>query len=92
MNASTPRDRIGLDIGGTLTDFILLDTTHSEIHLHKWLTTPDDPSVGALEGLRELIAMTGISLADVADLVHGTTLVTNALIERQSAKLGLITT
>ena len=92
MTSSTPRYRIGLDIGGTFTDFILLDTAHSVIRLHKCLTTPDDPSVGALEGLRELIAAAEISLADVADVVHGTTLVTNALIERRGAKLGLITT
>ena len=45
------RYRIGFDIGGTFTDFILLDTQRNEIHLHKCLTTPHDPSVGALEGL-----------------------------------------
>ena len=49
-----PRYRIGFDIGGTFTDFILLDTKRNEIRLHKCLTTPDDPSVGALEGLAEL--------------------------------------
>ncbi|MDE2334894.1 MAG: hydantoinase B/oxoprolinase family protein [Rhodospirillales bacterium] len=88
----TPRYRIGFDIGGTFTDFILLDTQRSEIRLHKCLTTPDDPSVGALAGLGELIAAAGISMAEVADVVHGTTLVTNALIERRGAKLGLLTT
>ena len=45
------RYRIGFDIGGTFTDFILLDTQRNEIRLHKCLTTPHDPSVGALEGL-----------------------------------------
>jgi len=92
MTTTTPRYRIGFDIGGTFTDFILLDTTRAEIRLHKCLTTPEDPSVGALAGLDELIAASGISLAEVADIVHGTTLVTNALIERRGAKLGLITT
>jgi len=86
------RYRIGFDIGGTFTDFILLDTRRSEIRLHKCLTTPHDPSVGALEGLNELLSAAGLTFADVADAVHGTTLVTNTLIERTGARLGLITT
>src|SRR6478736_5765788 len=84
--------RIGFDIGGTFTDFILLDTQRNEIRLHKCLTTPQDPSVGALEGLAELLRAAGLTLADIGDVVHGTTLVTNALIERSGARLGLITT
>ena len=89
---TTGRFRIGFDIGGTFTDFILLDTERSEIRLHKCLTTPQDPSVGALQGLAELLQAAGLTLADIGDLVHGTTLVTNALIERSGARLGLITT
>jgi len=84
--------RIGFDIGGTFTDFILLDTQRNEIRLHKCLTTPHDPSVGALEGLTELLQAARLTLADIGDVVHGTTLVTNALIERSGARLGLITT
>jgi len=91
MTGST-RYRIGFDIGGTFTDFILLDAERSEIRLHKCLTTPQDPSVGALEGLAELLQAAGVALADIGDVVHGTTLVTNALIERSGARLGLITT
>ena len=91
MTASS-RYRIGFDIGGTFTDFILLDSLRSEIRLHKCLTTPHDPSVGALEGLAELLHAAGLDLADIGDVVHGTTLVTNALIERSGARLGLITT
>ncbi len=60
--------------------------------LHKRLTTPHDPSEAALIGIEELVAMAGIRLADVGEMVHGTTLVTNAVIERKGAKLGLITT
>ena len=86
------RWRIGFDIGGTFTDFILLDTQQNDIRLHKCLTTPADPSIGALEGLAQIVADAGIGLADIADIVHGTTLVTNALIERRGARLGLITT
>ncbi len=91
MSSST-RYRIGFDIGGTFTDFILLDTKLSEIRLHKCLTTPHDPSVGALEGLTELLHAANLTLSDIGDVVHGTTLVTNALIERRGARLGLITT
>ena len=89
---TTPRWRIGFDIGGTFTDFILLDATANDIRLHKCLTTPDDPSVGALEGLGQIVADAGLTLAEVGEIVHGTTLVTNALIERKGARLGLITT
>ena len=86
------RYRIGFDIGGTFTDFILLDAERNEIRLHKCLTTPHDPSVGALEGLTGLLDAAQLTLAEIGDVVHGTTLVTNALIERSGVRLGLITT
>jgi 5-oxoprolinase (ATP-hydrolysing)/N-methylhydantoinase A len=86
------RYRIGFDIGGTFTDFILHDGQTGAIRLHKCLTTPADPSLGALEGLSAICAAAGIALSDVHDVVHGTTLVTNALIERNGAPLGLLTT
>ena len=86
------RWRIGFDIGGTFTDFVLLDTVRSDLRLHKCLTTPHDPSVGALTGLTELLTAAGLGLPDVGEIVHGTTLVTNALIERNGARTGLITT
>ena len=60
--------------------------------MHKCLTTPDDPSVGALTGLREILSDKGLKFSDVDHLVHGTTLVTNALIERRGARTGLLTT
>ncbi len=84
--------RIGFDIGGTFTDFILTDPAAGSILLHKCLTTPADPSVGALHGLAEITEAAGIALSDVTEILHGTTLVTNAIIERKGAKLGLITT
>ena len=84
--------RVGLDIGGTFTDFVLYDSEQRRVALHKCLTTPHDPSIAALEGLGALTAEADITLADVAEIVHGTTLVTNAIIERRGAKLGLLTT
>ncbi|MFM8988585.1 MAG: hydantoinase/oxoprolinase N-terminal domain-containing protein, partial [Alphaproteobacteria bacterium] len=62
------------------------------IRLHKCLTTPDDPSRGALEGLEALAGAAGIAHADVGEVGHGTTLVTNAIIERRGASLGVLTT
>ena len=84
--------RIGFDIGGTFTDFILVDDTSGALHLHKCLTTPEDPSIGALAGMTDLLRAAGLGLAEVGHVVHGTTLVTNAIIERSGARLGLLTT
>jgi N-methylhydantoinase A len=86
------RYRIGVDIGGTFTDFALFDDATGEIMTHKRLTTPDDPSQAVVEGVRTLAAETGIAIAEVATLVHGTTLVTNALIERRGAPTAMLVT
>ena len=84
--------RIGLDIGGTFTDLVLADPRTGGLRLHKRLTTPEDPATGALDGLAAIVASHGVGLSDIGEIVHGTTLVTNAVIERKGAKLGLITT
>jgi 5-oxoprolinase (ATP-hydrolysing) len=95
--AAAPRSargscRVGLDIGGTFTDLVLLDEATGELRLHKILTTPDDPARAAMAGLLELCASAGVALRDVTALVHGTTLVTNAIIERRGARTALMTT
>ena len=92
MSAETARYRLGFDIGGTFTDFILADLAKQQIHLHKCLSTPDDPSVGALSGLTEILEQAGVSLGEVGHIVHGTTLVTNAVIGRRGCKVGVLTT
>ena len=92
MTAHSDRYRVGLDIGGTFTDFVLLDQATGEVRLRKCLTTPEDPSAGALEGLAALLAEAGLKMRDLAALVHGTTLVTNTIIERRGARVGLLTT
>lgn len=84
--------RVGLDIGGTFTDLVLLNETTGELRLHKILTTPEDPARAALAGLLELCAAAGVAVGDVTVLVHGTTLVTNAIIERSGARTALLTT
>ena len=92
MSNEPGRYRLGFDIGGTFTDFVLVDALESRIHLHKRLTTPGDPSIGALDGMAELLDRLDVPLAAIDYLVHGTTLVANALIERRGCRLGFLTT
>ncbi len=84
--------RLGIDVGGTFTDLVLIDDDTGQIHLTKTLTTPDHLAEGVLEGIKKILAQVGTSMQEVAYLVHGTTIGTNALIERKGARVGLITT
>ncbi|MGV3650867.1 MAG: hydantoinase/oxoprolinase N-terminal domain-containing protein, partial [Devosia sp.] len=84
--------RIGIDIGGTFTDCVLVSEATGETRLHKLLTTPTDPSDAVLEGVAALLKAGGIGIGDVSTLVHGTTLVTNALIERRGSPTGMLVT
>src|SRR5690606_14700273 len=86
------RCRIGFDIGGTFTDFVLLEEDGGRLHTYKALTTSADPAAGSIAGLEALVAKAGKSFADIADIVHGTTIVTNAVIERRGARTALLTT
>ncbi|MEM4846843.1 MAG: hydantoinase/oxoprolinase family protein [Thermosphaera sp.] len=88
----TSRYRVGIDIGGTFTDFVLFSDQAEELFQHKRLTTPQDPAEGALLGLDELLKIQGLNIADLDAIIHGTTLVTNAMIERRGCKTGLLTT
>jgi N-methylhydantoinase A len=84
--------RLGVDIGGTFTDFALVDAAGRRIGVHKQLTTPNDPSLAVLEGTATALAEAGIALSQLGEIVHGTTLVTNALIERRGAPTGMLVT
>jgi N-methylhydantoinase A len=84
--------RLGCDIGGTFTDFVLLDDRTGEIHINKCLTTPRDPSDAVEQGIRELAAGAPGFVEDLDEVIHGTTLVINSIIERKGARTGLITT
>ncbi len=86
------RHRVGVDIGGTFTDLVLIDDQTARRALGKVLTTPDDPSEGVERGLVELLGREGVEAGQVGTIVHGTTLVTNALIERRGARTALLTT
>ena len=86
--------RVGIDIGGTFTDFALLNG--ADVVLYKNLSTPQDRSVGVMRGLEQLAEMVGASprdfLGQCEAIVHGTTVADNTLIEMNGAMTGLITT
>jgi len=84
--------RLGCDIGGTFTDFVLLDDRNGEIHVNKCLTTPGDPSDAVEQGVRELAEKLPGLAEQLDEVIHGTTLVINAIIERKGARTGLLTT
>ena len=92
MKASNGGWRIGCDIGGTFTDFFAFNPGEGVIHAEKRLTTPDDPSRAVGEGLMELRAKIGDEGWAVDKIIHGTTLVINALIQQKGARVGLLTT
>jgi N-methylhydantoinase A len=84
--------RLGCDIGGTFTDFVLVNDDTGEFQINKCLTTPGDPSDAVEQGIRELLEQTPGFMPKIDEIIHGTTLVINAIIERKGAKTGLITT
>ena len=84
--------RLGCDIGGTFTDFVLVNDDTGEFTINKCLTTPGDPSDAVEQGIRELLERTPGFMPHIEEVIHGTTLVINAIIERKGAKTGLITT
>ncbi len=84
--------RLGCDIGGTFTDFVLLNDKTGEIHINKCLTTPADPSEAVEEGVKQLLDRIPGFIPHLEEIIHGTTLVINAIIERKGARTGLITT
>jgi len=92
MVDTKPSWRIGVDIGGTFTDIVLWDSLGGQLILDKILTTPNDPSQAVLEGVERVLKATEISAQDLTSVIHGTTLVANALIERKGVTTGLITT
>jgi len=84
--------RIGIDVGGTFTDVVLVDDATGQIHYAKTSTTPGNLADGVLGGIEKVLAIARKSIDDLAYIVHGTTIGTNALIERTGARTGLITT
>ena len=87
-----PQYRLGCDIGGTFTDFVLVNGDTGEFQINKCLTTPGDPSDAVEQGILELLEREPGFMPKIDEIIHGTTLVINAIIERKGAKTGLITT
>src|SRR6266540_358848 len=83
---------IGVDVGGTFTDFFAFEDLTERIVLHKVPSTPGNPAQAVIRGLRELSNRHGIDLNAVTRLSHGTTVATNALIQRRGGKVALVVT
>jgi len=92
MASEDRRYRLGFDIGGTFTDLVIADEATGEIRIVKVPSTPKNPNIGALQGLKRLLAESNVKAGQLAFAIHGTTIVTNTVIERKGAKTGLITT
>jgi N-methylhydantoinase A len=84
--------RIGIDVGGTFTDFTLLEESGGRVSFHKVPSTPQDPSEAIERGIAELLKTQRIAPSEVSHVGHGTTVATNLVIERKGAVTGLITT
>ena len=87
-----PEVRLGVDVGGTFTDFVVCDPDTGSFSVGKTLTTPHDLAVGIIQGTRETAERSGFEVSDISQVTYGTTLVANLLLERKGVKVGLITT
>ncbi|NVP57466.1 hydantoinase/oxoprolinase family protein [Mycoplana rhizolycopersici] len=84
--------RIGIDVGGTFTDFVLANPGEERLVYYKEPSTPDDPSRALIEGLKSLLEKAGIGAGQVATIMHGTTIGLNAIIQRRGATIALVVT
>ena len=75
--------RIGGDVGGTFTDLIYIDDEAAKVIVHKTPSTPAAPSIGTVQGISELCAMAGLAPSQLDQVFHGTTVATNAVLERR---------
>ncbi len=84
--------RLGVDVGGTFTDVLLVDEDSGDTWRAKTSSTPQDQSVGVLAGVDQVCRQAGIDRAEVGSVLHGTTVATNAILEGKGARVGLVTT
>src|SRR5690242_14269303 len=91
MSSSTPRYRLGVDVGGTHTDLVLLDEASGTLMVEKVSSTPKNPALGVLDGVARFIAR-DVRPEEIAFFAHGTTITTNALLEMRGARVGLLIT
>ncbi len=84
--------RLGVDVGGTFTDLLLINETSGATDMAKVPSTPEDSSVGVLNGIKRVCATAGIDAKDITHVMHGTTVATNTILTGTGAKVGLVTT
>ena len=89
---STGHVRVGIDTGGTFTDIVSVDTDNGAINVTKVASTPDNPAIGLVRGIREALELDAADDEDISVICHGTTVATNALLQGQIDDLGLIVT
>src|SRR5690349_16026359 len=86
------RYRLGVDVGGTFTDILLIDEESGTSFRAKTPSTPHDQSVGVLTGIEKVCVEASTSLDAIGQVLHGTTVATNAILEGKGARVGLVTT
>ncbi|MBT5266720.1 MAG: hydantoinase/oxoprolinase family protein [Rhodospirillaceae bacterium] len=91
MDDNQTNCRIGVDVGGTFTDLVLISGGVSP-HFLKISSTPEKPEIAVIEGVRAIVNQVGMSLSDVSEILHGTTVGSNTMLQRVGADTGLITT
>jgi N-methylhydantoinase A len=95
MNPAAPSgrasSRIGVDVGGTFTD-VVLALSDGRIYVNKTTTTPDDPGEGVVAGIASVLREAGVRPNDIAEVVHGTTVASNTILQKAGARTGLLTT
>ena len=83
---------VAVDVGGTFTDIVLCDLESNAQQVYKTPSTPDDPSLGFMTGLAQILAASGVTPAEVVHIFHGTTIATNSVLENKGAPVGLLVT
>ncbi|MGN6871506.1 MAG: hydantoinase/oxoprolinase N-terminal domain-containing protein, partial [Solirubrobacteraceae bacterium] len=84
--------KLGVDVGGTFTDVLLLAQDTGELTIAKVLSTPEDQSAGVIAGVQQACRARGVSPGELALILHGSTVVTNMILEEKGAQGGLLTT
>src|SRR5699024_2633883 len=84
--------KLGVDVGGTFTDIVLLNEDNGDIEYTKTLSSKEDPSTGILNGIEKILHQANVDPGEVEYFIHGTTFATNAFLERNGSKVALLTT
>ena len=84
--------RLGVDVGGTFTDLVLIDEDSGDSVIAKVPSTPSSPDEAVINGIKTVIKQAGLKSSELSFLIHGTTVATNAVIERKGVKVALVVT